>query len=215
MSKTVWLCMFLFLVSRLVIWWADQPRDPIAVEKITDPVVEFPVRDMTIRKKYLFPIHIDDFVWDGKRGQLTSPYGERNPDEIGGLGDWYHDGLDLWGVSNVGTWHARIVAVSDGVVINHWLNHPFYGKMIEILHDDGYVSRYAHLSTSYVHEKQLILNEWLPWRVKQGEVIGRQGNTGLSKGRFVYKEHLHFELRINGKSVNPLRYIDVPIPSYE
>lgn len=162
------------------------------------------------RPRYIFPIHPDDFVLDGKGGALTSAYGERDPSVIGGLGDEYHDGLDLWGVSHVGTWHARIVAVSDGVILNHWLDHPVYGKMIEVLHDDGNISMYAHLSESFIHEKRLVDGQWVPWRVKQGDVIGRQGNTGKSKGRLAYREHLHFQLTVDGETVNPLQYIDVP-----
>lgn len=185
------------------------------VPKITVPIAkkvapELEINEIPVVAKfpdYIFPIHEEDFIWDGKGGNITSPYGERNPHEIGGLGDFFHNGLDLWGVSHVGTWHARIVAIADGTILNHWINHPVYGKMIEIQHDDGSVSVYAHLSKSFIHEKRA---DGTPWRVEQGEVIGRQGRSGMSKGMLRYSEHLHFELRIQGETVNPLKYIRVP-----
>lgn len=61
-------------------------------------------------------------------------------------------------------------------------------------HEDGVVTRYAHLSESSVQLGQ---------EVTQGEVIAYSGNTGYSTG-----PHLHFEIRINGEAVNPLDYVE-------
>ena len=167
--------------------------------------------------RYVFPIHPDDFLWDKVKGDLTSPYGERDPEEIGGLGDGFHEGLDLWGKSEVGTWQGRVVAAAGGIILNHWFNHPVKGKYIEILHDDGSITEYAHLSKSLVHERRKLEDgSVIPWRVEQGEIIGRVGNTGLSKGVLEYKTHLHFALRIPDSEtgvlryVNPLKYILIP-----
>jgi murein DD-endopeptidase MepM/ murein hydrolase activator NlpD len=55
------------------------------------------------------------------------------------------------------------------------------------------ISAYAHLSGTYVHQG---------YRVRQGQVIARTGNTGASRG-----DHLHFEMIIDGKYVNPLLYM--------
>ena len=167
--------------------------------------------------RYVFPIHPDDFLLDGVKGALTSPYGERDPAEIGGLGDTFHEGLDLWGKSEVATWQGRVVAAAGGIILNHWFNHPVKGKYIEILHDDGSITEYAHLSKSLVHERRTLDDgSVVPWRVEQGEIIGRLGNTGLSKGRLEYKTHLHFALRMPdsetgvSRYVNPLKYILIP-----
>ncbi len=67
---------------------------------------------------YLWPIALEDYR--PGLSALTSAYGERTDDEIGGnYSDGWHSGTDLYGVSNVGpTWEARIVAVTDG-----WAEH--------------------------------------------------------------------------------------------
>lgn len=148
---------------------------------------------------YINPIHHEDYI------SLTSPKGLRDiPSGIytGGATTRVHEGIDL-----KGTWHARVVSVSDGVVKIHypppgwhkgrWYNgHDTFGGYTVILNDDGTESEYAHQSSTYVKEGQ---------RVKQGEVIGRTGETGLTDG-----EHLHYEHKINGKSVQPLQYIYIP-----
>jgi len=140
---------------------------------------------------YRYPIHPEDYI------ELSSPYGERNPYEIGGWGDAFHDGLDLWGISRWLTWQARIVAVADGKVIEHWnpvdVLHPALGGYVRVQHKDGSVSSYGHLSSTYV---------WYKQEVKAGDVLGRQGATGQTA-----ESHLHFELEIDGVKVNPLRYI--------
>jgi murein DD-endopeptidase MepM/ murein hydrolase activator NlpD len=68
-----------------------------------------------------------------------------------------------------------------------------YGRLIKIKHDFGYETRYAHLSKIRVKNGQ---------RVSRGERIGDMGNTGRSTGT-----HLHYEIRSNGKAVNPMNYI--------
>lgn len=82
-----------------------------------------------------------------------------------------------------------VYATGDGEVVRV-KNHPFAGKYIEIQHDGRYVTRYLHLSRSTVHRGQ---------KVSRGERIALSGNTGRSTG-----PHLHYELHINGRVVNPL-----------
>lgn len=153
------------------------------------------IKQKRIELDYLFPIHIDD--WIAGPSALTSAYGKRTDDEVGGpYNDGFHSGLDLWSVSHVGsTWQARIVAVSDGWC-EHWINDPVKGRYILIHHSDGNESEYHHLSKAYIRDGD---------EVKKGMVIARQGSTGFSTGA-----HLHFELWINEKAVNPLKYISVP-----
>lgn len=68
-----------------------------------------------------------------------------------------------------------------------------YGIMVEIDHGNGVTTRYAHLSRALVKEGDL---------VKEGTLIGRVGSTGRSTG-----PHLHYEVRLNGRAVNPHRFI--------
>lgn len=141
--------------------------------------------------RYGFPIVAEDYVMP------TSPYGVRHSPMDGELRE--HRGVDLLGV-----WRARVVAIADGVVLDHylvpdgekWKGHPTLGGMVRIQHDDGTISVSGHLSWTTVHEGQ---------RVVKGQIIGRQGDTGLSQG-----EHLHFELWLEGQPVNPLRFVTLP-----
>jgi len=102
-----------------------------------------------------------------------------------------------WGTMHYGTDMAAkhgsaILATADGV-INFAGWEKGYGKLIKIKHDFGYVTRYAHLSKISVSVGQ---------RISQGDRIGKMGNTGRSTGT-----HLHYEIRRNGKPINPMKYI--------
>ncbi len=86
---------------------------------------------------------------------------------------------------------APIRATSAGVVVKAgW--EGAYGRLVEIRHDNGISTRYAHMSAVKVKRGQ---------RVKRGAIVGRLGNTGRSTGA-----HLHYETRINGKAINPARF---------
>ncbi len=94
-----------------------------------------------------------------------------------------------------------ILAPADGVV-TRIENHPFAGKYIEIQHFGGYKTRYLHLSRFNVQRGQ---------RVTRGQRIALSGNTGRSTG-----PHLHYELHINNRPVNPMTaHIPVarPVPA--
>ncbi|MCW8843983.1 MAG: DUF5930 domain-containing protein [Rhodobacteraceae bacterium] len=85
-----------------------------------------------------------------------------------------------------------IYATADGVVIHaDWLSG--YGRLIKIKHDFGIETRYAHLSKFRVKKGQ---------RVSRGDHIGDMGNSGRSTGT-----HLHYEIRLNGRAVNPMNFI--------
>ncbi|MEL6953152.1 MAG: DUF5930 domain-containing protein [Pseudomonadota bacterium] len=98
-----------------------------------------------------------------------------------------HNGVDYAG--RTGT---PIIATADGVVTFAGTQSG-YGRMVEVRHAYGYVTRYAHLHRIRVSEGQ---------RVSRGERIGDMGNTGRSTGT-----HLHYEVRINGDPINPMTYI--------
>lgn len=98
-----------------------------------------------------------------------------------------HEGLDF--AAPVGT---PVSAAADGVILVA-AYHPEYGKMIDIDHGDGLISRYAHLSAMDVAESQI---------VRRGERIGAVGSTGRSSG-----PHLHFEVRMRDVAQNPLTFL--------
>ena len=100
----------------------------------------------------------------------------------------FHDGVDISAPKD-----TPIVAPGDGRVINKG-HHKYRGKYLQIDHGWGCITTYAHLSRfSGVSTGQ---------KVKRGEVIGIMGNTGRSTGT-----HLHYEIEINGRVINPIHYI--------
>ncbi|WP_231638841.1 M23 family metallopeptidase [Aurantiacibacter marinus] len=116
------------------------------------------------------------------RVRLTSQYGYRvHP--VTGRGS-NHSGIDL--AVSTGT---PVVATADGEVrIAHY--QGAYGLLVALDHGEGVQTRYAHLSSIAVSAGQM---------VSEGDLIGRSGSTGRSTG-----PHLHYEVRVNGASVNPL-----------
>jgi murein DD-endopeptidase MepM/ murein hydrolase activator NlpD len=98
-----------------------------------------------------------------------------------------HKGADFAGPTG-----TPVYATADGVVI-HAGRQSAYGKLIKIKHEFGIETRYAHLNKIRVKVGQ---------RVSRGERIGDMGNTGRSTG-----PHLHYEVRIGSKAVNPMTYI--------
>lgn len=101
-----------------------------------------------------------------------------------------HEGIDL-GAS----YGAKVRAVGAGTVLGagYLASESGYGIIVLVRHAGGAVSAYAHLSEAVVHAGE---------RVQAGEVIGKVGNTGHSFGA-----HLHFEIRVGGTQVNPLRWL--------
>lgn len=98
-----------------------------------------------------------------------------------------HPGIDF--SAPIGT---PIYATADGVVDKVSVSFSGYGKVIEIDHGFGYRTRYAHMHGFSVSKNQ---------KIKRGELIGYVGNTGLSTA-----PHLHYEVFINGRHVNPVHY---------
>ncbi len=113
---------------------------------------------------------------------VVSPYGMR----------WgrLHPGVDFGA-----RYGAPIHAVGDGVVIGagYLAGESGYGQLILIRHAGGVVTAYAHTSKLLVHAGE---------RVHAGDVIGRVGATGHVTG-----PHLHFEVRLGGRKVNPVPWL--------
>jgi murein DD-endopeptidase MepM/ murein hydrolase activator NlpD len=98
-----------------------------------------------------------------------------------------HAGIDLAGPTG-----TPIYATADGRVgRSGWVGA--YGNLIELEHGRGIQTRYAHLSRSIVSAGE---------RVQRGQLIGYMGSTGRSTG-----PHLHYEVRIDGRAVNPIPFM--------
>lgn len=123
-------------------------------------------------------------IWPSE-GHLSSTFGYRTSPFTGQAA--MHAGLDV--ANKVGT---PIVAPAKGrVTFTGW--DGAYGICVTINHGNAVTTRYAHMQRSVVKEGQM---------VNRGELIGYVGNTGRSTG-----PHLHYEVRVGGVPVNPMRYI--------
>jgi murein DD-endopeptidase MepM/ murein hydrolase activator NlpD len=118
-------------------------------------------------------------------GFISSYFGER-ADPFDGR-ETFHKGVDFAGAEG-----SNVVAVAAGVVT--WAGERSgFGKLVEINHGDGYVTRYAHNERTLVSVGET---------VKRGQAIALMGSTGRSTG-----PHVHFEVLRNGRQVDPLSYI--------
>ena len=117
---------------------------------------------------------------------FTSGYGVRSDPFKGRAA--MHAGIDLAGP--IGT---PIYATADGTVQRSEYNNGGYGNLVELDHGHGIQTRYGHLSKSMVTAGQ---------KVKRGDMIALMGSTGRSTG-----SHLHYEVRIDGKAVNPVPFL--------
>ena len=115
----------------------------------------------------------------------TSGFGYRRDPK--GAGTRMHEGTDL-----AGAYGMPILATADGVVVYaSW--DSGYGRLVKIKHEFGIETRYAHMSAIRVDVGE---------RVSRGDRIGDMGNSGRSTGT-----HLHYEIRIGGRAVNPMTFI--------
>ena len=118
-------------------------------------------------------------------GWISSYFGSRSDPFTGYTA--VHKGVDFAGRSG-----AQVIAVATGVVT--WSRERFgYGKMVEINHGNGFVTRYAH------NERNLVS---VGETVQKGQPIALMGSTGRATG-----PNLHFEVLRNGRQVNPLQFV--------
>ena len=115
-------------------------------------------------------------------GVLTSKFGPR----WGG----FHQGIDIWNEKELQT---SITAALPGTVLFADWSNSGYGQLVIIDHGNDIQTYYAHMSKIQVVKGQ---------KIRQGDVIGRMGETGDSIGI-----HLHFELRVKEIPVNPMKYL--------
>jgi murein DD-endopeptidase MepM/ murein hydrolase activator NlpD len=119
-------------------------------------------------------------------GKINNEFGfRRNP--FGGRAYEFHPGMDIDGERG-----EVVLASANGTVIKAGVTGG-YGNMIEIDHGNGLTSRYGHLSKIDAEVGQSIA---------RGTPIGQIGSTGRSTG-----PHLHFELRLNDKPINPRHFL--------
>ena len=97
-----------------------------------------------------------------------------------------------YGIDMAGTCHEEVRAPADGFV-SFSVKAGSFGKSIKIVHKHGVSTLYGHLHRLSVKKGQY---------VKEGQVIGKMGSTGRAVGA-----HLHYEIKVSGKSVNPYKFI--------
>lgn len=120
------------------------------------------------------------------RGYLASTFGRRRDPFTDHLK--MHKGVDI--SAPVGT---PVMATADGVVDRVWYDSNGYGLVVEIRHRNGVKTIYAHNSKVIVKVGQ---------KVRRGDIIALVGNSGRSTG-----PHVHYEVHIQGKAVDPLQYM--------
>ena len=99
-----------------------------------------------------------------------------------------HPGIDL-----SGAYGTPIYATADGTVLRAGWNSGGYGNLVEVDHGRGITTRYGHMSAILVRAGD---------HVTRGQLVGRLGSTGRSPGN-----HLHYEVRIDGRAVNPIPFM--------
>jgi murein DD-endopeptidase MepM/ murein hydrolase activator NlpD len=117
---------------------------------------------------------------------FTSGYGVRSDPFNSGAA--MHPGIDL-----SGAYGTPIYATADGTVLRAGWNSGGYGNLVEVDHGRGITTRYGHMSAILVSAGQ---------HITRGQQIGRMGSTGRSTGN-----HLHYEVRIDGRAVNPIPFM--------
>jgi murein DD-endopeptidase MepM/ murein hydrolase activator NlpD len=119
-------------------------------------------------------------------GKINNEFGFRRNPFTGG-GSEFHPGMDIDGEKG-----DVVVAPANGIVSKaSWQGG--YGNMVEIDHGNGLITRYGHLSQ---------INIPAGSAVQRGQLIGLVGSTGRSTGA-----HLHFEVRMNNRPLNPRRFL--------
>ena len=151
------------------------------IESIPAPKVYKSYKKVSFSK----PVKKIKFLWPLKRGRISSNFGYRKSPFTGKR--QYHSGLDI-----AAPFGKSIRAAASGYVTHSgWLSNGC-GLGIIIKHSK-YETAYCHTSQTFVKKGD---------KIKRGQRIGRVGSTGHSTG-----PHLHFEVRKNNKTYNPLKFL--------
>lgn len=166
-------------ITKIVKKQPAKNNDTIATYKVLSKQVVTEPHDKVIEEDKNQTTSKEAFLTIPSKGNISSPFGMR----------WgrMHEGIDI--AANYGD---PICAAMDGTVsFAGW--EDGYGNLVKINHADGIQTLYGHSSKLEVKEGQ---------SVKTGDEIAKVGSTGDSTG-----PHVHFEVRLNGKAVNPLDYL--------
>lgn len=167
----------------------ESREDERALQKKVDELIKKKTQEREIAKSNNVPVafvpHTGKFAWPIPQRRITSKFGMRVHPKF--KTKIQHSGIDVG--SPMGT---QIKAAGSGeVIFTGWLRG--YGQVVIIDHGGGYSTVYAHMSKILTEEGRA---------VRTGTVIGQVGQTGVATG-----PHLHFEVRVNGKAQNPLKYL--------
>ena len=136
------------------------------------------------------------FIWPEPNAQISQAFGPSTYWFEPPYGSYphFHTGIDM-----VAPFGSPVFAADDGVVALVGATSTGYGHYVVIAHAGGFDTLYGHLSTALVSVGQV---------VTQGTPVGLEGSTGNSTGA-----HLHFELRVNQRPVDPTPYLPPGAPS--
>ncbi len=165
---------------------------------LSEKITKNPVNKIVLigTKTYSSPVYGGSvtsrgFTWPTRGAySISSHYGYRNP----GISGWgFHGGIDI--IRYGGSAGIPVVAAASGTVVTAYSGWSGYGHTVVINHGNGITTRYAHMQPGSLCVRA-------GQYVYQGQQIGRIGSTGNSTG-----PHLHFEVLVGGRKVNPLNYI--------
>lgn len=165
---------------------------------LSEKITKNPVNKIVLigTKTYSSPVYggtvtSRGFTWPTRGAySISSRYGYRNP----GISGWgFHGGIDI--IRYGGSSGIPVVASASGTVVTAYSGWSGYGHTVVINHGNGITTRYAHMQPGSICVRA-------GQYVYQGQQIGRIGSTGNSTG-----PHLHFEVLVYGRKVNPLNYV--------
>jgi lipoprotein NlpD len=169
-----------------------KPSAPLSPKERQDLETSLESEERTPAPDFPGPWEKEKPPWYGKeldllwpiQGKINSPYGPR--------GNKFHAGIDIASPS-----YQEVKASMDGEVILARGSATGYGNVVVLRHNPGLSTIYGHMSVIIAKEGE---------SVRQGQAIGGVGSTGRSTG-----PHLHFELRHNGKPLDPMPHLPLTI----
>lgn len=150
-------------------------EQPMFARAPGDPAITQAIGKQPMQEQIAFSVR-DKFVWP-LEGPVLSRYGDKS-------GNINNDGVNIAGPRG-----TPVQAAANGIVIHADNDARGFGNLVLIRHGTGFITAYAHLDRMVVDKDSVIA---------KGDMIGTVGNTGSVKG-----PQLHFEIRKNGKPVNP------------
>ena len=160
-----------------------KPTSEQEIKDLADKIVHETFSDALIKEIFLQ-------IPNGKvmqTHQLSEKFGWRNHPIL--KRKQFHPGVDLRTPPK-----TPVYAPADGIVQYSGAGGNGYGYLVEIRHNYGFTTRYAHLDSNLTRKVGEFVNK--------GDLIALSGNTGLSTG-----PHLHYEVRLSGQPVNPSSYL--------